>query len=131
VLPEDFAQFASQKIQFPVSRPNDHLSKVPAVRTMCHTVRTPFYLKHHPSGRRKLSVRTFHYVEKFRTASACIRPDVSTALPDDSQCSTSFRISFQSTVMGRSLQPSKRRGFPPDALIHKASIVIQIQTSGC
>jgi hypothetical protein len=43
----------------------------------------------------------------------------------------SFRISFQNTNMGRSLQPSRRCGFPLDTLIQKASIAIQIQTSGC
>jgi len=31
------------------SRRDAHLSIVPAVRTTCHTVRTPFSLKHHPS----------------------------------------------------------------------------------
>jgi hypothetical protein len=39
-------------------------------------------------------------------------------------------ISFQSTDMGRSLQPSGRCGFHPDALIHKASCTFKIQTSG-
>jgi hypothetical protein len=58
VLQEDYAQFTSQKIRFPVSyldevsyRPNAHLSKVTAVRMMCHTVWMPMCLKHHPSGR--------------------------------------------------------------------------------
>jgi hypothetical protein len=84
---------------------------LPAVRTTCHTVWTPICLKHHPSGRRKLSVRTFPCVEKFRTALACICPDDSPARPDDTLCTTSFSISFQNTDMGRSLQPSGRRGF--------------------
>lgn len=75
------------------------------------SIRMPFYLKHHPSGRRELSVRTFPRVEKFQTAPACIRLDVSAARPDYSQCSTSFKFFFQSTVMGRSLQPSGQRGF--------------------
>jgi hypothetical protein len=48
----------------------------------------------------------------FESALACIRPNVSAARLDDSQCSTSFRISFQNTVMGRSLQSSGRRRFP-------------------
>jgi hypothetical protein len=47
------------------------------------------------------SVQTFPCVEKFRIAPACIRPDISAARPDDSQCLTSFRISFQNTDMGR------------------------------
>jgi hypothetical protein len=59
-----------------------------------------------------IPVRTFLYVEKLRTTPACIRLDVSTARSNDPQCSTSFRISFQNTDMGKSLQPSGRRGFP-------------------
>jgi len=85
---------------------------LPAVPTTCHTVWTPIYPKHHPSRRRELSVRTFLCVKKIRTSPACIRPDVSAACPDNSHCSTSFRISFQNTVMGRLLQPSRRCGFP-------------------
>jgi hypothetical protein len=99
-----------QKIQHSLQvRKFDSLS---AVRTTCHTVRTPICPKCQPSGRRELSVRTFPYVEKFQTAPACIHSDVSAARPNESQCSTSFRISFQNIVMGRSLQPSGRLGFP-------------------
>jgi hypothetical protein len=63
--------------------------------------RTPICPKHHPSRGRELSVRTFLCVEKIRTTPACIRPDVSTAHLDDSQGSTSFRISFQNIVIGK------------------------------
>jgi hypothetical protein len=84
--------------------------------------------KHHPSGRRELSVQTFPYVEKFWTTPACIRLDVSAARPNNSQCSTSFRISFQNTVIGRSLQNPDDVDSCPDALIHKASIAFKIQT---
>jgi hypothetical protein len=73
-----------------------------------HTVRTSNCPKHHPSGQRELSVRTFLCVDKLRTAPTCVRLDVSAARLDDSQCSTSFRISFQNTIMGSSLQPSRR-----------------------
>jgi hypothetical protein len=59
VFSEDSAQFARQKKRFPVSRqkdvssrPDAQLSKAPAVRMTCHTVRTLIKLKHHPSGRR-------------------------------------------------------------------------------
>jgi hypothetical protein len=93
-------------------RPEAQLSKASTVRTTWHTVRTSNCPKHHPSRRREPSVRTFPCVEKLQTVPACIRPDVSAARPDDSQCSTSFRISFQNTVMWRSLQLSGRRGFP-------------------
>jgi hypothetical protein len=68
--------------------------------------------KHYPSGRRELSVQSFLCVEKLRIALACIRPDVSAARPDDTQCSISYGISFQNTDMGRQLQSSGRCGFP-------------------
>jgi hypothetical protein len=48
----------------------------------------------------------------FLTAPACIRPDVSAARLDDTRCSTSYRISFQNTDMGRLLQPFGGCGFP-------------------
>jgi hypothetical protein len=64
--------------------------------------------KHHPSGRRELSVRTFLCVEKFCTIPACICPDVSAARSDASQCLISYEISFQNTDMRRQLQPSGR-----------------------
>jgi hypothetical protein len=85
----------------------------------CHTIWTPIYpecqpsgRRFIPSGRRELSVQTFPCVEKFRTALAYIRPNISATRPDDSHCLTSFRISFHNTVIGRSLQPSELRGFP-------------------
>jgi hypothetical protein len=55
---------------------------VPVVQTTCHTVWTPICLKHHPSRRRELSVRTFPCVEKFRTAPACIRPNVFSSMSE-------------------------------------------------
>jgi len=50
-------------------RPDAHQTKASSVRTTW------------------IPVRTFLYVEKLRTASACIRSDDSAARPDDSQCS--------------------------------------------
>jgi hypothetical protein len=40
-----------------------------------------------------------------------IRPDVSATRPDAFQCSTSKRISFQNTDMGRQLQLFERCGY--------------------
>jgi hypothetical protein len=90
-----------------------------SVRTTWYSIRTLFS-QQHPSERRVIpsglpfvlnanrpdyvsyhldahlskasSVRTFSCVEKFQTVPACICSDVSAAHPDDSQCSTSFRI---------------------------------------
>jgi hypothetical protein len=82
-------------------RPDAHLSKVPAVRTMCHIVRRPIYSKHHPSGLRELPVQTFPCVKKFRNAPSCIRPDVSVACLDDSQCSTKLQDFFPKHRSGK------------------------------
>jgi hypothetical protein len=85
-----------------VSYPLDaHLSKAPAVWTTCHTLRTLIFLKYHPSRRRELPVRTFPCVEKFRTAPACIRPDISAACLDDSQCSTKLLEFFPKHRYGK------------------------------
>jgi hypothetical protein len=101
VLPEYFPQFASQKIRFPASRPDAQLFKAPAFQTTCHTVWMHISLKHHPSGRRELSVRTFPCVKKFRTAPACISPDVLATRPDDSQCSIKLRDFFPKHGYGK------------------------------
>jgi hypothetical protein len=68
--------------------------------------------KHLPSGWRELYARTFLCVEKLRTVSACIHPNVLVAHPDATQCLISYEISFQNTDMGRQLQPSGRCVFP-------------------
>jgi hypothetical protein len=68
---------------------------------MCHTVRTPNDPEHHPSGRLVLSVWTFPYVEKLRTAPACIRLDVSAARLDDTQCSTKLQDFLPKHIFGK------------------------------
>jgi hypothetical protein len=95
----------------------------------CHTVWTPIRLKDHPSGRRGFPY--FLYVEKLRTASTCIRPDVSAARPDDSQCSIKASGFLSKTQIWEDCYncPDDMDS-RPDALIHKASIAIQIQTFG-
>jgi hypothetical protein len=66
------------------------------------SVQSPDHMSYCPNAHltKASSVRTFPCVEKFQTAPASICPDFSAARADDSQCSTSFRISFQSIVMG-------------------------------
>jgi hypothetical protein len=117
-FPEDSAQFASQKIRFPASRPDDvsyrldaQLSKESAVQTTCHTVWTHIRLKHHPSGRPGFPSGPFSVSRSFELLKLAsiwtIQLLVWTTLSR-----TTFRISFQNTDMGRSLQPSGRDGFP-------------------
>jgi hypothetical protein len=76
VFPEDSGQFASQKIRFPASRPDDVSYRPDAHQTKASSIWTKW-----------ISVWTFLCVEKLRTAPACIRPDDLAARPDDSQCS--------------------------------------------
>jgi hypothetical protein len=70
-----------------------------------------------------IPIGTFLCVEKLRTARTCIRPDVSAARLDDPQCLTKASRFLSKT------QIWEDRCNRPDALIHKASITIQIQTS--
>jgi hypothetical protein len=111
---------------------------LPAVRTMCHTVRTPICPKHHPSGRREISFRTFLCVEKIRTAPACIRTDIS------AHVRTTLSVWQASGFLSKTQLWEDCCNHPddvdshPDALIHKASMAFKIQTferqsawSGC
>jgi hypothetical protein len=98
-------------VQFPcirsvdvVFRPNSHLSK------------------HHPSGRRELSVLTSLCVQKLQIVLGCILPNVSTTRPDAFQCLTSKMIYFQNTDMGRQLQPSEQRGYS----VRRLSLIRQV-----
>jgi hypothetical protein len=74
------------------------------------------YVKYHPSGRRELSVRTSFCVQKLQTTLDYIRPEVSATRPDAFQCSTSQKISFQNTDIGRQLPPSGCRGYSVQTL---------------
>jgi hypothetical protein len=137
VFPEDSAQFASQKIRFPASRPDDvssrsnaQLSNASAIRTTCQTVRTPIRLKHHPFGRHGFpsgpsSVsRSFELLQlaSVRTIQQPVRMILSVR--------SSFKISFQTQIWEDCCNCLDDVDSRPDALIHKASIAIQIQTSG-
>jgi hypothetical protein len=90
VLPEDSAQFASQKIRFPVSRPDDVSYRPDPHQTKASSVRTTW-----------IPIRTFLYVEKLRTAPGCICPDDSTAHPNDSQCSIKLQDFFPKHRYGK------------------------------
>jgi len=115
---EDSAQIPSQRNRIPCIRLDDVVFRPDTHRSSNIRSNDVIYCpdsqlsKHHPFGRRELSVRTFLYAEKLRTAPACIRSDVSATRLDDTQCSTSYGISFQNTDMRRSLKPSGRCGFP-------------------
>jgi hypothetical protein len=113
---DDSALFTSKRFWFPASRPDDvsshldaHLSIVPAVRTTCHTVRTPDRPKHHPSRRRGFP----------SGPSSVLRIFCSSLHPFGRLSSPSGRLSvieasdfFPSSYKGRLLKPSGRRGFP-------------------
>jgi hypothetical protein len=94
------------------SCPDTYLSTVPAIRTMCHTVRTPD----------KPSI--------IRPDDMNFRPDVSAARPDDVQWSISFRFSFHVQIREDWCNRLDDMDSLLDALIHKARITIQIQPSG-
>jgi hypothetical protein len=83
-----------------ISRPDDVTYRPDTHPTKASSVRTTW-----------IPVRTFLYVEKLRTAPACICPDDSAARPDDPQCSIKSQDFFLKHRY-RLLQPSGRRGFP-------------------
>jgi hypothetical protein len=89
-----------------------HFSSVPLHPSGRHGIPSgSSYVKYHSSGRRELFVRTSFCVQMLQTTLDYIRPNISTTRPDAFQCSTSQKISFQNTDIGRQLQPSGRRGY--------------------
>jgi hypothetical protein len=89
----------------------------PCIRSDDVVFRSDAHLsKHHPSGRRELSVWMFLCVQKLRTVLNCIRPNILATRLDAFHYSTSKRISLQNTDMGRQLQPSGRRGYSVQTL---------------
>jgi hypothetical protein len=122
-----------EDFRFPVSRPDDvlsrpdaHLSIAPFVWTTYHTDRTP----DRPASSVRttyLSVRTLHCIEKLLFQLASVRTSqhpVRTSISDRSASD-----SFQVQNMGRLIHRPKDVVSRPDALINKARIVIQIPPS--
>jgi hypothetical protein len=115
---EDYVRISRQCSQISCIRPDDVVFCPDAHQSS--NIRTDDVIyhpnaqlsKHHPSRRQELSVRNFLCVKKLRTAPACIRPNISAARPDATQCSTTYGISFQNTDMRRQLQPFGQCGFP-------------------
>jgi len=68
-------------------------------------------VKQHSSRQRDIFVLTPICVQKLRTVPGCIHLNVSATRPDVFQCSTSKRISFPNTDLGRQLQPPGRRSY--------------------
>jgi hypothetical protein len=89
-LSEDSIKFASQKIRFPASRPDDVSYCLDAQLSKASSVRTTW-----------IPVRTFLCVKKFRIAPTCIRSDVSATRPDDTQCSTKLQDFFPKHKYGK------------------------------
>jgi hypothetical protein len=101
------------------SRLDVHLSILPAVRTMCHTVQTPDRLKHHPSERRGFRSRR----------SSVSRSFCSNLHPSGRLSSPSGRLSlfdqasdsFQNTIWEDCCNRSDDVDFCQDALLLKGS----------
>jgi hypothetical protein len=132
----DSALVTSQNNRFPVNRPNDRA--IPSGLLSVHCSICPDdmacrpearQIKHHPSRRCVISVRTLHCIEKLLFQFSSVRTyqqPVRTPL----SIRPSFRF-FPFSVMGRLMQPSGQRVFSrPDALLLKVRIAIQIQPSG-
>jgi hypothetical protein len=109
------------------SRPDTHLSIVPSVRTTCHTVRTPDRPKHHPSGR-----HGFPSGHSSASRSFCfsLHPFGRLSSPSERLSVIDTQISFQVHIREDCCNRPDDVDSRPDALTHKARIVIQIQPSG-
>jgi hypothetical protein len=101
-ISEASALFARQKSRFPAShpdnvssRPDAQLSKALVVQTTCHTVWTHIKLKASSVRTTWFSVWTLLYIEKLRTAPACICSDVSATRPDALFHKASIAIQIQ------------------------------------
>jgi hypothetical protein len=130
VLPEDSAQFQVRKFD-----------SLLAVQTTCHTVRTPICPRCQPSGWRVIPFRRSSVYSIIRLDDENFRLDFPLCRVV-SNCS-SLHPSGQHSVFDKALGfLSKTQlwedrcncpddvDYRPGALIHKASIAIQIQTSG-
>jgi hypothetical protein len=122
-----------EDFRFPVSRPDDvlsrpdaHLSIAPFVRTTCHTVRMP----DRPASSVRttyLFVRTLHCIEKLLFQLASVRTSQQPVRTSISDWST--LDSFQVQNMGRLIHCLDDVVSRPDELINKARIAIQISVS--
>jgi hypothetical protein len=116
-----------EDFRFPVSRPDDVLSRSDAHLSTVQSVQTP----DRPVSSVQttyLSVRTLHCIEKLLFQLASVRTSqqpIRTTISDRSASD-----SFQVQNMGRLIRRSDDVVSRPDALIHKVRIAIQISTSG-
>jgi len=114
-----------RKIWFPASRLDDVSSRPDDV----HTVWTHIKLKHHLSGRRGFPSGPSSMSRSFKLLQLAsvwtIQQPVRTTL----SVRSSFRISFQTQIWEDYCSRLEDVDSRPDALIHKASIAIQVQTT--
>jgi hypothetical protein len=83
------------------------------VQTTCHTIRTHIRLKHHPSGRRGFPSGPSSVSRSLKLLQLASVWTIQHPARTTLSVRSSLRISFQNTDMGRLLQPSRRREFPP------------------
>jgi hypothetical protein len=100
VLQEDYVQNSRQWSSNPL-----HPSWWRGIPSGCSSI------KQHLFGQRELFSRTSICIQKLWTVPSCIRSNVSATRLDAFKCSTSKKISFSNTDMGRQLQPSRRRSY--------------------
>jgi len=130
VFPEDSAQFASQKIRFPASRPDDVSYCLDAQLSNASAVRTHIRLKHHPSRRRGFPSGPSSVSRSFELLHLASVRTIHQPVLTTLSVQSSFRISFQTQKWGDCCNRRDDMVSRLDVLIHKASIAIQIQTSG-
>jgi hypothetical protein len=111
-------------------RSDAQLSNASTVWTTCQTVRTHIKLKHHPSGRRGFPSGPSSVSRSFELLQLASVRTIQQPLRTTLSVRSSFKISFQTQIWEDCCNRPDDVDSRPDVLIHKASIVNQIQTFG-
>lgn len=129
VFSEDSAQFASQKILFPASRLDNVSYRPDAQLSNALAVQTHIRLKHHPSGQRRFWSGPSSMSRSFELLQLASIQTIQQPVRTTLSVRSSFKISFQTQIWKNCCTRLDDVDSHLDALIHKASIAIQIQTS--
>lgn len=111
-------------------RPDAQLSNASAFWTTCQTIRTHIRLKHHSSRRCGFLSGPSSVSRSFELLQLTYVQTIQQPVLTTFSVRSSFRISFQTQIWEDCFNDADDVDSHPDALIHKASIAIRIQTSG-
>jgi hypothetical protein len=112
-------------------QPSDNMSyRLDAQMSNASTVQMHIILKHHPSGRHGFLSEPSSVSRSFELLQLPYVRTIQQPIRTTLNVRSSFRISFQTQIWEDCCNRPDHVDSHPDALIHKASIAIQIRTSG-